>query len=168
MEKLEASSVYREDMGLAKFRRMVVIVVNSHSAPETDWNRSEAGPGPLSIMMQASGVPIDRYSYESVELLKDIVARWGMLRELIELRARTSGTTPAPLPELKFYAIDVSFDAIPDLKERRYFLNLPTSFVLSPEEVDRLREVAGRLLRESTEFQALVKDLGGTPAAKKD
>ena len=168
MEELEASSVYRQDVGLAKFRRMVVIVVNSHSSPETDWDRSEQGPGPLSIMMQASGVPIDRYSYESVELLKDIVARWGMLRELIELRARTSGTTPAPLPELKFYAIDVSFDSIPDLKERRYFLNLPTSFVLSPEEVDRLREVAGRLLRESTEFQALVKDLGGTPAAKKE
>src|SRR5262245_38782055 len=161
MEKLEASSVYREDMGLAKFRRMVVIVVNSHSTPETDWDRSESGPGPLSIMMQASGVPIDRYSYESVELLKDIVARWNMLRELATLRARTSGTPlPPGLPDFKFYAIDVSFDSIPDLKERRYFLNLPTSFVLSPEEVDRLRE--------STEFQALVKDLGGTPAAKKE
>jgi NTE family protein len=169
MEELEASSVYRQDVGLAKFRRMVVIVVNSHSAPETDWDRSESGPGPLSIMMQASGVPIDRYSYESVELLKDIVARWNMLRELVTLRARTSGTTvPAGLPDFKFYAIDVSFDAIPDPKERRYFLNLPTSFVLSPEEVDRLREVAGRLLRESAEFQALVKELGGTPTARKD
>ena len=169
MEELEASSVYREDVGLAKFRRMVVIVVNSHSAPETDWDRSESGPGPLSIMMQASGVPIDRYSYESVELLKDIVARWNMLRELATLRARTSGTPlPPGLPDFKFYAIDVSFDSIPDLKERRYFLNLPTSFVLSPEEVDRLREVAGRLLRESTEFQALVTDLGGTPAAKRE
>jgi len=92
-----------------------------------------------------------------------------MLRELVTLRARTSGTTvPAGLPDFKFYAIDVSFDAIPDPKERRYFLNLPTSFVLSPEEVDRLREVAGRLLRESAEFQALVKELGGTPTARKD
>ena len=53
----------------------------------------------------------------------------------------------------------------PDPRERSYFLNLPTSFVLPAEAVDRLREVAGRLLRESTEFQALVKDLGGAPAA---
>ncbi len=58
----------------------------------------------------------------------------------------------------------MSFDGIADPKERSYFLNQPTSFVLPAESVDRLREVAGRLLRESTEFQALVKELGGTPA----
>ena len=43
-------------------------------------------------------------------------------------------------------------------------MNLPTSFVLQPEEVDRLREVAGRLLRESVEYQELVRQFGGTPA----
>ena len=43
-------------------------------------------------------------------------------------------------------------------------MNLPTSFVLPPEDVDRLREVAGRLLRQSPEYQTLVRELGGTPA----
>ncbi len=57
----------------------------------------------------------------------------------------------------------MSFDAIADPKERDYFMNLPTSFVLQPEEVDRLREVAGRVLRQSPEFQQIVREMGGTP-----
>ena len=43
-------------------------------------------------------------------------------------------------------------------------MNLPTSFVLPAEDVDRLRDVAGRLLRESRDYQSLVRDFGGAPA----
>jgi NTE family protein len=60
--------------------------------------------------------------------------------------------------------LDVSFDAIRDPKERAYFLNLPTSFVLPAEDVDRLRDVAGRLLRQSAEYKSIVLDLSGKPA----
>ena len=60
--------------------------------------------------------------------------------------------------------MDVSFDEIGDPKERDYFMNLPTTFVLPAEDVDRLREVAGRLLRESQDYQSLVRDFGGAPA----
>ena len=61
-------------------RRIVVIVVNSLSEPTTDWNKREEPPGLLDTLIQASGVPIDRYSGELVEQLKDIAARWKMLR----------------------------------------------------------------------------------------
>jgi NTE family protein len=40
-------------------------------------------------------------------------------------------------------------------------LNFPTSFDLSAEQVDRLREVAGRVLFNSPDFHRLVRDLGG-------
>ena len=53
---------------------------------------------------------------------------------------------------------------LPDPEERALFMNLPTSFVLAAEDIDRLREVAGRLLRQSAEYESLVSDLGGTPA----
>jgi NTE family protein len=39
-------------------------------------------------------------------------------------------------------------------------MNLPTSFVLKHEEVDRLREVAGELLRQSPEYQVILRDVG--------
>jgi NTE family protein len=43
-------------------------------------------------------------------------------------------------------------------------MNLPTTFVLPPAEVDRLRAAAGPLLRESPDVQALLRDFGGAPA----
>jgi NTE family protein len=42
------------------------------------------------------------------------------------------------------HAIDISFDAVKDPAERDRFMNMPTSFVLPPEDVDRLREIGGR------------------------
>ena len=33
---------------------------------------------------------------------------------------------------------------MPDAEEREYLMNLPTSFVLPPEAVDRLRAAAGK------------------------
>ena len=54
------------------------------------------------------------------------------------------------MPKISLEVLDVSFDAIPDPKERAYFMNLPErARARRPEEVDRLREVAGQLLRES-------------------
>jgi NTE family protein len=53
----------------------------------------------------------------------------------------------------------MKFDALPDEAEGAYFKQLPTYFKLSDEEVDKLREVASRLLDESGEFQRLLRDL---------
>ena len=63
------------------------------------------------------------------------------------------------------FAIDVSFAMLPD-KAERDFLNLqPTSFVLPPEAVDRLRAAAGTIIQASPEFQRLLKDVGATVVA---
>jgi hypothetical protein len=40
----------------------------------------------------------------------------------------------------------------------------PASFMLPAEAIDRLREVAGKLLRQSEEYQRIVRELGGRPA----
>jgi hypothetical protein len=61
--------------------------------------------------------------------------------------------------------IDVSFDAIRDPKECAYVMNLPTSFVFPPQDIDRLREVAGRLMRHSTEHGEFARELGGASAS---
>ena len=78
-------------------------------------------------------MPIDRYSYESVELLKDMVHGWTVKRELMISRARLAGESEAAakasVPDIDVFAIDVSFDSIEDPKERAYFMNLPTSFL---------------------------------------
>ncbi len=168
-EALEASAQFRTAVQLDRVRHILVIVVNSRSAPTTTWDQSPTPPGLLSQLFQASSVPIDRYSYESVELLMDIARRWENRRQSQIMQLRLAGHTAeqaqATVPSLSFDAIDVSFDAIEDAQERRYFMELPTSFSLPSEAVDRLRAVGGRLLRESPQFKAMLARYATPPAA---
>jgi hypothetical protein len=64
-----------------------------------------------------------------------------------------------PPPHADYYSINVEFEAVKDQKERHELQNLPTSFSLRPQDVDRLRAVGGQLLRESSDFQRLVGSL---------
>jgi NTE family protein len=63
-------------------------------------------------------------------------------------------------PNVDLYAIDASFSALDDPAEVEYLINLPTSFVLPPEAVDRLRSAARAIIRSSPEFKRLLKDAG--------
>jgi NTE family protein len=53
----------------------------------------------------------------------------------------------------------VSFAALTDKAEFDYLNQQPTTFVLPPEAVDRLRAAAGTAILASPEFQRLLKDL---------
>ena len=150
-------------------RRIIIFVVNSLSSPPTNWDESENPPGTLDILLKAAGTPIDHYSYEAVEQLKDIAARWQTARG-IRAMAGCSANTNSPIcaevrpPEAEIYAIDVSFAALPDAEARLYLNQQPTSFVLPAEAVDRLRAAAGQIILASPEFQRLLKDVGATVA----
>ena len=63
-------------------------------------------------------------------------------------------------PDVALYAIDVSFAALKDKAELEFLNELPTSFYLPDEAVDRLRTAAGKIIMASPEFQRLLKDVG--------
>ena len=144
--------------------------MNSRSDPSTDWDRKSTPPGFVTQLLQSSSLPIDHFSSDSVELLKDIAQRWANTRKLDIAEKRLGGMTKAQaeatVPAITFDAIDVSFDALSDPEERRYFMNLPTSFALPDDAVDRLRAVGGRLLRESRSYQNLLKQIAESTAAQ--
>ena len=71
LEELAASAAFRDEVGFGGIRRIVLIVVNARSSPRTDWDRSESPPGFVVQLLQASSVPIDRYSFETIETMKD-------------------------------------------------------------------------------------------------
>ena len=168
LEELAASAAFRGEVGFGVIQRIVLLVVNARSSPSTDWDRRESSPGTISQLLQASGVPIDRYSFETVEMMKDRAEIWKWRRDLLVTQARLAGKNEeeaeASVPKVTLQVLDVSFDAIADPEERAYFMDLPTSFVLPAEDVDRLREVAGRLLRRSPEYKSIVRELGGSPS----
>ena len=165
LEEMEAVRIAGGKTPLDHVKRIIVVVVNSLSVPATRWDESERPPGNLEILIKATGVPIDRYSYETVELLRDIIARWDLMRRIRDSAAFDASKDPSlsglvSAPAAKLYAIDVSFPQLKDQKEMAYLNDLPTSFVLPPEAVDRLRAAAGRILIESPDFQRLLQDIG--------
>jgi NTE family protein len=54
----------------------------------------------------------------------------------------------------------VSFPVLKDKVELDYLNQLPTTFVLPPEAVDRLRAAAATIIADSPEFKRLLKDVG--------
>ncbi|MGB8434365.1 MAG: patatin-like phospholipase family protein [Burkholderiales bacterium] len=152
-------------------RRIIVFIVNSLSAPPTKWDESENPPGTVDILLKSAGTPIDAFSYEAVELLRDTAHQWRTARLIRNSAAMTANKDPAVaaalrLPNAEIYAIDVSFSALQDKSEYEYLNQLPTSFVLPPEAVDRLRAAAAKLIIDSPELKRLLKDAGARMVAK--
>jgi NTE family protein len=148
-------------------RRIIVFIVNSLSSPPTNWDESESAPGTLDIMLKSAGTPIDAFSYEAVELLKDRAAQWRTSRLVRNSAAMAGNKDPAVAaalraPDAEIYAIDVSFPALADKAELDYLNRQPTSFVLPAEAVDRLRAAAGTIILASPEFKRLLKDVGAS------
>ena len=165
LEMLEALQGRGIPTPLDSARRIIVFVVNSLSSPPINWDEHERAPSTLGVLIKATGVPIDHYSYEATELLKDTEARWQMLRALRNSSAFATNTDPAidaalRVPKAEIYAIDVSFPQLKDKNEVKYLNKQPTSFALPGEAVDRLRAAAGKIIIESPEFQRLLKDVG--------
>ena len=162
LETFEALRAAGRPAPLDHVRRIIIFVVNSVSSPSTSWNTSPNAPGTLAILTKAAGVPIDRYASESVELLKDIDARWAALREIRDSTAfaRSKDAKLANVvnaPSADIYTIDVSFQVLKDRWERDFLNQLPTSFALSDEAIDRLRAAAATIILDSPDLRELLK-----------
>ncbi len=136
-----------KSVGMEKINKMVFVVVNAETEVSRSVSLVEKIPG-LDVMLKSySSIAISRYNFETIMLLQESFKRWTE-----EVREKRCG-------DIEFYLIEVKFDALRDEAERSYFKGLPTTFKLSSEEVHKLREVAGRVLAESPEFQRLLRDL---------
>jgi NTE family protein len=142
-----------------KANKVVFMVVNAETQPDTKWDRTEGIP-PLGAMMSAySSVGIERYNEETIALLKESVKSWADEVRTQRCKGETVSTAPGSCGDIQFYVVEVKFDALKDETERMYFKRLPTAFKLDPEKVDKLRDVAHRLLGQSEEYQRLLRDL---------
>ena len=62
-----------------------------------------------------------------------------------------------------YYAINVSFRGVTDTAVRRSLLSLPTTWKLSTGQIELLRGAGAELVRQSPDFQRLMRDIGGEP-----
>jgi NTE family protein len=144
---------------LENTHKVVFIVVNAETQPDTKWDRWEGNP-PIGAMMSAySSIGIERYNQETIALIKESVKLWADEIKAKRCRGETVSTAPGSCGDIRFYVVDVKFDALKDETERMHFKRLPTAFKLPAEEVDKLRDVAHRLLVNSEEYQRFLGDL---------
>jgi len=150
--------------------KLVVIVVNAATNPATERDRSASVPGLLDTLTTAATVPLDNYSFDTLDLLRKTVDEFDTDARLVEdcnrLSARRGAQCALQLPaphKVDLYPIQVAFDYIGSAEERAWFKNLPTTFELPRETVDKLRAVGRRLLSEDPQFQNLLKALNGSP-----
>ena len=158
---VEAGGYSRLDAaaGFTRYRRVAYLIVNAQTDSKPEWSRSAQPPGALETLTSATTVAVNRYNYETVELFRNGLGE--LVRELRELRCQPAGGAPAPADcaDVAAHLVEVAFAQHPDPAERAYLSALPTSFRLTHEEVERTIAAAGRILRASPEFQALLADL---------
>lgn len=127
-------------------RKVVVISVNAQRFPEVNWDLSPEPPDTDILTDQMWSIPVDRISLDAAEQVQEKLAAW-------------QADAPSGAPSRRGYLAQVTFDSLQDPAERHYFKQVNTSLTLPAEQVERLREVAGRLLREAPAFQRLLSDL---------
>jgi len=169
LEALEALRLAGKPTPLDHVRRVIIFVVNSASSPSFAWNEEENSPAALSILVKAAGVPVDRYANESIELLRDIDARWTAQRAIRDSAAFDKKKDPAVAwvanaVNADIHAIEVSFRVVTDKQERDYLNQLPTSFALPADAVDRLRAAAKKIILSSPDFQQMLARSGRAAA----
>jgi len=127
---------------LRKAHKVVVISVNALKFPEVDWDRSPAPPNSKTLSGQMWSIPVDRISLDTLEQVREKLSEW-----------------EADAADRRGYVAQVAFNSLQDPAERRYFNEVKTSLSLPKADVDKLREVGGRLLRSTPGFQRLIADL---------
>jgi NTE family protein len=150
-------------VGLDQVHKIVFIMVNSETEINPKWNLFSSIP-PFSAMLDSySSIAIARYNVETVALLRESLRGWEEQIRQGRCPAGQISLEPGACGDIQFYMVEVKFDSLKDQEERTYFKRLPTSFALPAEVVDKLREAAGKIIRDSRDFKRLLKDLEERP-----
>jgi NTE family protein len=147
---------------------LVLIVVNARTQSEDKLSRREKPPGFFTVAEKTATVAMDNYSLDSVaDLRETLYSRVQTQKDdqaCADLLARHCPQAPKPIPfavEIDPYVIEINFEAAGQIpgEDPQYYLNLPTSFKLSKEQVAKLIAIGPRLLRAAPQFQCLLKVL---------
>jgi NTE family protein len=154
-------------MHMQQTRQVVVILVNAETALDVESSRKMQTPTFAASLGAATSVPLQRYSFETVALLKDRLKEW----EKQSYESECGSSVPAAGQPAKvngeaackgvdFHFIEVNFSEYPDPVERTYLKQLPTSFALTDEAVDRLIAAGRLVLRNDSDYQSLIEASG--------
>ncbi len=175
------------DKGLIK--RLVIIVVDGKPAKDLVLDRSARPPGLLAVLQAAGKNPMENYSADTIEMLRERFSEWNKAANDFDLRRRRCEQFAANLcaksssgtecesrlreecysefgatesdqpPHPALYEIHIRLEAIKDKSLRKRLAAEPTTLQLPREDVDLLINAGATLLDQSQVYQKLLVDL---------
>ncbi len=140
-----------DEGGAQGMRWLVFIVVNAEGHAGFDADRSDHVPSILRVTQAVADIPLGRYSTDSLELLREALARWA------------NETTGPDGRRMQAYYIEVSLEGVDAEADRQRLRLLPTALSLPPDDVHRIMEAGKTLFRRSPELARLLQDLRKSP-----
>jgi len=149
-------------------QKLVLIVVNSRTQSEDQLSLKESPPGLFTVVEKTATIAMDNYSYDSVSMLrKALYARVQTQNNdqaCISLLSKSCPQAPKPFlsaADIDPYVIEINFEAVSQIsnEDAYYYLNLPTSFKLSEEQLNKLINIGPKLLKATPQYQCLLKVL---------
>jgi len=155
-----------KELSMIDSRKIAAIIVNAEMTPSTGSTKSSKSISFMDAVFVGTGIPISRYNFETVNYMKSNFKLWKeelikyncpkQAEKILDGRLKQSETD---CHDIDTYLIYMDFNLIDDEAESEFLHAVPTSFVLSDEEVDRLRAAARTILNTSPDFKKLVEDL---------
>jgi NTE family protein len=142
-------------------QKVLIIVVDSHVETERGFSHKES-LGFFSLIGASVGIPIDRFSFETIELCERVLEeRVAEIRKdrAKDIKIEPGSKTGMAVPGPHLYTVVLQFNNLPNKEDSEFFRSMPTSFKLKGTDVDRLRRIAAQQLRNASTFQNLLRDL---------
>lgn len=145
-------------MGVKQVKKLVILAVNAETSPDVKDYRSDEVPVFSRAFSSLVDIPINRYSSDSLLLLRFAVEMWR--KNLLALPAEIETVLAH---DAEIYFIEASFSKVDDAAEQQYLMKIPTTLYLTDEQLEHLFAAASRLIRSDPEFQRLMSDLQRQP-----
>ena len=150
-------SVFKS-VGVKQVKKLVILAVNAETSPDVKDYRSDEIPVFSRAFSSLVDIPINRYSADTLLLLRFAVEMWRK-----NLLALPAGIETVLARDAEIYFIDASFGKLEDAVEQQYLMKIPTTLYLTDEQLDHLFAAASRLIHSDPEFQRLMSDLQRNP-----
>jgi NTE family protein len=137
-------------------RRLAIIVVDASAQRDYGWDLKDRTLGLRTVMGSVAQVTWSRYSFETIELFREVSARLDREREAARVRAGGSQSA-----KIETYIAELHFSQTANESDRRFFNSVPTRLQLPSSTVNRLEQLARVELKNNPEFRRLVADLRG-------
>jgi NTE family protein len=132
-------------------RRLAIICVDASAEHDYGCDSRDRTLGLETVMGSVAQISGSRYSFETIELFREVTARLDRERETAGLAAGD-----AEPKQIETYIVELHFSQMANESDRHFFNSIPTKLQLPSSTVDRLEHLGAAELEKNPEFHRLL------------